>query len=132
MRHLRSEIAPLALYLGVFLACLGLASVPGCGSGQRQRTLRATLVGTNAARDGFVSWDADHQKAIVDRAASREDGERELAAYRAARDPIVSTFELVYRAIAAAATQSDDPSLRAALDASSSLLDSIKKLTGGP
>ena len=129
--RLRPVVPQLVLYIGVLLACVGLVTVPGCGADQRQKTLRAAFIGTNAARDGFATWDASHQKAIVDKAATREDGERELAAYRASRVPIVETFEAVYRALALAATQTDDPSLRAALAASAELLEAIKKLTTG-
>jgi hypothetical protein len=120
------------LYLLTFGFCVALVTLPSCGGSQRQKTLRAAIVATNVARDGFTGWDGDHQKAIVDKAASREEGERELAAYRAKREPIVARFEAAYRFLALAATQSDDPSLREALKASGDLLDAIKTLIGGP
>ena len=117
-------------------AILAVGYVPtvmlGCGGNQRQQMLRTSLVAVNAARDGFVTWDAAHQAQIVAMATSKEDGRARLDAYRTDRAKLVDTFELVYRVIAIAATQSDESSLDAALRASKRLLDSIEKLQGGP
>jgi len=106
--------------------------VLGCGGNQRQQALRTNLVAINAARDGFVAWDAAHQSQIVAVATSAEEGRVKLDAYRTARAKLVDTFEIVYRAISVAAVQEDGPSLAAALRASKQLLDSIEKLQGGP
>lgn len=118
----RASLSLLVLILGLVAACNG---------SQRQKTLRATLVGMNAARDGLVVFDKSHQLAIVEKATTREDGEQQLAAYRAKRAPVVDGFELAYRLLALAATQNDDPSLKAALEASKSMLEAIRSLTGG-
>jgi len=130
LRNLRRHTSSLLLF-ALALAVLGLVSISSCSGNQRQDTLRAAVIGTNAARDGFTTWDATHQKDIVEKAKTREDAERELASYRDSRAPVVATFESVYRALALAATQTDDPSLRAALAASAELLQSIRKITGG-
>lgn len=127
MPHMRRYVPVLALYVGLFLGV-----VAACGASQREKAVRASVVAVNAARDGFEAWDAAHQKAIVDKATSREDGEAKLAAYRASRDPIVHGFEIAYRLLAVAATQTDDPSLRAALAAAASAVEAATKITGGP
>lgn len=131
MGSMRRHVPVLALYLGVFFACVGLAALPACTGSQRSKTLRASVLAVNAARDGMLVYDATHQKAIVDKATSREEGERELAAYYTKRTPVVAAFEVAYRALAVAATANDDPSYRAALAAAKSALDALQALTGG-
>jgi hypothetical protein len=124
-----SSLVFLLLTIGL---CVSLVAIPtACSGNKRQDTLRATVIGVNAARDGFTNWDAAHQKTIVEKATSREEGEAQLVAYREKRAPIVATFEVVYRAIALAATQTDDPSLRSAVAAGAALLEAIQTLTGG-
>jgi hypothetical protein len=120
---------PMLRLLGLLMLALVVTS---CGASKRQKTLHGALVSMNLARDGFTIWDADHQKTIVEKATSREEGERELAAYRLKRTPVVAGFEVAYRVLALAATQTDDPSLKAALAASAELLAAIKSITGGP
>lgn len=100
-----------------------------CTSGQRKDTLHATLLSVNAARDGFTAWDSDHQQRIVETADSREVAETSLSDYRAKRTPVINGFELTYRVIAMAATQSDEVSLKAALAKAGELIDAINKLT---
>jgi acyl-CoA synthetase (AMP-forming)/AMP-acid ligase II len=128
---MRPHMPAFVLYLATFLACL-LAAAPACTGNQRQKTLRATVISVNAARDGFVEYDRQHQLALVEKAATREEGEKSLAAYRLKRTPVVAGFEATYIALTIALTQTDDPSLRAALEASSAMIAAIKSITGGP
>jgi hypothetical protein len=125
MRRPRPVLLLCLLTLGL---CMSLAA---CGGNQRQKTLKGTLVGLNAARDGFTSWDLLHQKSIVEKATTREEAEAKLATYRADRSTLVDALEAAYRLLAAAATQEDDPSLKAALAAAADAVNAIKKLTGG-
>ena len=127
-RHLH-DLLPALIIHAILFACLLLGA--GCNQDQRANTIRASIVAVDAARDGFVSWDRDHQMAIVDSATSRADGEAKLAAYRDQRQKVTDGFRLVYRALALAATQTDDPSLRAALDEAAKLLLVITTLRGG-
>lgn len=128
MRHMRPIFPVLSIYLVMFGLCISAAA---CTKNQRIKTIHASLVSVNAARDGFVAWDRQHQTAIVDKATSREQAERELAAYRTRRELVERGVEVTYRAFAVAATQTDDLSLRAALETGAALVEAIKQLRGG-
>lgn len=130
---MNSNRSPLTAYF-LSLVCIALFStslMSACSKSQRADTLHASVVSVNAARDGFVAWDREHQQSIVDHATSHEDGVAALATYRSKRGPIMDTFEVAYRALAVAATQTDDPSLKAALAVSADLIDAITALTKG-
>ena len=105
--------------------------VAACNQSQRSDTLHTAVVSVNAARDGFVAWDREHQQTIVDQATTHDDGAKALSDYRFKRQPVMDTFEVAYRALALAATQTDDPSLKTALAVSGDLIDAVKKLMGG-
>ncbi len=127
MRNLARPVV--TLYIAVFLGWLTMA---GCGAAQRTKTIQTSILTVNAARDGWFAWDRAHEHQIVEHAATREDVERDLADYRAKSNPIYATFEVAYKGLAVAATQTDSPSLSAALVTVLQLVESIKKLTGGP
>ncbi len=80
-----------------------------CGAaGRREATvatrggLSTALAATNAARDAFTAWSKAHEMSIVARATSREQGARELAAYRAQSQPVLGALVVAYTSIAAA------------------------------
>jgi hypothetical protein len=130
----RSVIMPSTTAYGLALVCglLFLCTMMGaCNRSQRTDTLRASIVSVNAARDGFLQWDRAHQASIVGAATSRETGEQALASYRHEREPIVNGFSVAYRALALAATQSDDPSLKAALAEAGELVDAVQAMIRG-
>lgn len=109
-----------------------LALVSACGASGRQKTLRATLIGLNATRDAFVVWDAGHQSALVDKAASKDEAEAALITYRTKREPLVRRLELGYRALATAAVlENEGPSLQAALEAANLAAAAWLELRGG-
>lgn len=88
-----------------FLLALALVcATPSCGPSARTRTLQVTLAATAAAQAGFIAQDAAHQQALVDRAASLDEGRAALGAYRTRRDRVVALFIAAYRAVAIAAT----------------------------
>lgn len=123
--------SPWPAYFALFAVCMALfgASVMvSCSKNQRIETLKATLVSVNAASDGFVAWDHQHQQTIVNTATSLEQGQHAFAAYRDRRQAIVDGLKVTYQAIAVAATQMDEPSLNAALAQAAALIASIKKL----
>ncbi len=115
----------------VCVALLGCMLQSACTKNQRVDTLRTSLISLNAARDGFTSWDRDHQQQIVNQATNRDDAVKALESYRDRRKPVAESFEVAYRALALAATQTDDPSLTAALESSRQLVDAVKALIGG-
>jgi len=124
-------VRPLSAYLCLLAFCLLVQALPACSKNQRSKTIHATLVSVDAVREGFVTWDRAHMAGIVEGSTSHDDGTAKLLAYRAKRQPILDGFEVAYRALVVAATQSDDPSLKAALAEAVKLIDSITKLRGG-
>lgn len=105
----------LAITLKLLLVLYLLATCGG--QSQRERTIKATLVAVNQARDAFIAFDSKTQDLIADTAPSVARGMELFAAYRAKRELVVKAFELAYRAIAIAATANDDPSFKSMLDA---------------
>lgn len=128
MRH---RHPPTSAILSLSLICMAMMiSSISCTKNERIETLHASLIAVNSARDGFVAWDLPHQQAIVEAATSHEQGAAALAAYQAKRKPVVDGFEVAYRAIALAATQTDDLSLQAALATAGDLIAAVKRLIG--
>lgn len=106
MQKLANGLVTITIAAGLVLMA---AAWTGCGAAARERTLNATLVAVNAARDGFIEHDRLTQTAIVDAAATREAAVAELAAYRKKREPVIEAFTATYRALAIAAVLEDDP-----------------------
>lgn len=125
MRAIQHRIISVLTLLAL---CLLLQGSAGCTRSQRETTLHATLVSVNAARDGFSSWDREHALAIVDAAKTREQATTEVSAYREWRQQITASFEVAYRLLAVAATQTDKPSLDAAVAHAGALVEAIEKL----
>lgn len=101
-----------------------------CGAQSREKTLKTTFVGVNAAREGFLVWDRAQQTKIVDEATTFEDGRRDLLIYAERRAPVVEAFNVAYQAIALAALDPDAANLDEAVVQAKLLFESIKKLTG--
>lgn len=120
-------ILALAAVIALLSTCTALT---GCSGSQRQKTIKATLISTNAARDGFIEWDRIHQLRIVEQATTREEAEVKLKSYRAARVFVVSLFETVYRSLAIAATDTEETSLQEAMRQVRKLLKAIEALKG--
>lgn len=124
---IRSHAPVLLLFVSMFFMLL--VAVPACGPNKRAQSIQTTLIAVNAARDGFVAWDRQHQSNIVDtaaaRQATRDEVVRELDAYHIKRAKVTASFEIAYRALAIAATQSDEASLRAALAKAGELRDAL-------
>lgn len=110
---------------------LGSMAGSGCGASQRETTIRAALITADVARDGFVSYDAAKQSAIVNAATSLDDGRAKLAAYRDARAKVADAFTTAYRAIAAAAAVNDAISLSGIKIAIDQMLAVIAAAKGG-
>lgn len=117
---------PLAAVIALGLAIISIAS--SCTKNQRVTTIRASLVTVNTARDEFVSWDLEHQRALLLESKTRDEALAKVAAYEDKRRKAVDGFEIAYRALALAATQTDGPSLTAAMSAVKELYEAIAKL----
>jgi len=112
-----------------FVICLVLAA--SCGPSAKQKALKYSLTGLNAARDGFVVWDAAHQQKIVDDATSLEGGQTALAAYRTRREHVLQSFIVAYSALAVAALDPSAEMLIEALNAAKEVYALIKTFTAG-
>lgn len=117
-----------ALAPGAIVLLLVTIGLTGCGGNQRQRALKTSLTAINAARDGFEKWDETQQQKIVAEATSKEAGRAALDEFRAKRDKIFVAFEVAYRAIAGAALQDDELSLKTAQKMANEVIDAISKL----
>lgn len=118
--------------LGVMLVIASLGLSVACGASAREKTLHVTYTAVVATQAGFESYDKERQAAIVDHATSLADGVAELDKYKAARSPVLTAFEVTYRALAAAAIENKDPkSLDAAKAAAKQLEAAVDALTGG-
>lgn len=127
---IRAQSSALWMFVSLFLVMIAIT--PGCsGPTKRTRTLQTTLTAVNAARDGFVAWDRQHQHELVEKATTKDAANQAIDAYHKKREPITTSFEIVYRAVAMAATQTDELSMQAALAKAGELYDAIKKLMGG-
>lgn len=96
-----------------FALVLSLAAA-GCTGSQRADTIKAALVTVDAARDGFLTYDAAAQARIVAAATSADDARARLADYRTQRDAPTGPAGLLdtaFHAIAFAAAGNDAKSL---------------------
>lgn len=114
-------------YLLVVLAFV----VIGCGASSYKKSVRASLLVTDAAHDGFVAYDRERQAQIVEASTSLVQGQAELAAYREKRSRIVELFDGTYRAIAAAAVLEEKKNLDTLIRASQLLVTALHDFTGG-
>lgn len=123
---IRTQFPALLVVVALFATLLAVTSA--CSSSQRGKTIHATLVAVNAARDGFAAWDRQHQQDLVAAATFKDEARAAVDAYRARRELVVASFEVAYRAIAVAATQSDEISLTAALTRAGELYNALKQI----
>lgn len=120
---------PVITRILVILALVVLAAA--CSKAARKDTISAALLATNAARDGFVQYDAGMQDKIVAEATSLDDGKAKLKAYRERRAKVLALFPVVYYSIAAAAQANDDVSFAKMKTSLKALLDAVMPLIGG-
>lgn len=113
------------------LVLLAATTLLACGASTRQKAIDTGLASLNAARDGFVTFDALHQEQIVAKATTLEEGKAQLAAWREKRKRVVDAFVIAYRALSTAALLNDDQSLAAFITAAATVAKTIDELTGG-
>lgn len=87
----------------ITLLLVVVAFVSACASHQAE--LRIALTTINAASDGFVAWDDQHQADVVAHAVSLDQGKADLASYRKKREPVIRIFAVAYKATATAALE---------------------------
>ena len=104
----------------------------GCGGNQRQKTLRVTMTGLIAARDGFEKWEETRQQQIIDAALTKEAAQAAIAEFREKRDAIYASIGATAFLIAEASLQNDDLSFNRALAEVQKILTAITEIKGGP
>lgn len=104
--------------------CLG-----ACAS--YQHALDVSLSSLNAARDGFVAWDADHQLRLVEGADTKEAAKAALASYRADRKKVTAALLTAYGALSVAAVKPDGASIAATGAAIGKVFDEMRTLGMG-
>ena len=127
---MRSRPAPITSYF-LSLVCMALFATSlasACSHSQRIDTLHTSVLTVKATWDGFTTWDLDHQRVIRDAATTREEAQANLASYRVRQTQVVAGFEVVWEALALAATQTDDLSLADAIQRTNDLIASVKDL----
>lgn len=112
-------------------AVVFLTFLVACGPNARQKALATSFAALNAAHEGFVTWDAQHQQDIVAHATSLADGQAVLAKYREDRDPITRGFFVAYAAFSVALAGDTDAHVAAALQAAAQLYLLVKQLAPG-
>ena len=122
MKRSTAHVSLLSLVFVLLSAC------PGPDS--KQKALQTSLTALNAARDGFLAWDKNHQQKIVDEATSMEQGKAALAAYRSKREPVVQGFVVAYSALAVAALERSAAMILEAALAAKEVYSLVKMLTG--
>ena len=116
-----------SVILFVFFAMLASCGGPAL----RQKAIDTGFTGLNALRDGFVTWDKEHQEQIVDKATSLDDGKAKLASYRVARAKVSEAFMTAYAALnLAAINPNDDNFYEAARRAIKDLVAAFDELRG--
>lgn len=93
------------------LVALFLIAIISCGPSSQQKALSDTLLAINSARDGFETWDLDHEALIVKSAPSKEDAEKNLLMYHDHRQMVVDAFSVAYQALAIAALKPSDATM---------------------
>lgn len=114
----------------MLIAVMLAIALTGCGPGAKDKALRSTLAGVNAARAAFVVWDGAAQDRIVAEAQSLEAGKAALAEHREHRAVLVTAFEGAYYSLAIAATDLEDINLAQAAVAATTLYTLYRQLVG--
>lgn len=107
-----------------------IALVAACGPGAREKTLKTTLTGVNAARTAFLVWDAKVQDQIVEQATSLEEGKARLELHRKKRADLLAAFEASYYSIAMASTKTDDINVADVLATAAVLYQVYREIVG--
>lgn len=115
------------LWISLIVVC---AMSTGCPNA-RQKALSVGLTSLNAARDGFIVYDEQHQDQLVKDATSLEDGQAKLDAYRKLREPVTQAFIVAYSALAVAALDDNMARLVEAGNAATEVYQLVKLLLKG-
>lgn len=119
----RTMIKTAAMMFALLIMSNGVIA---CGPNARQQTIRATLVAGTAMEQAFVTFDEKIQEALIQSATDRANAEAVISAWRKKRITGQEYITELFKAIAIAATFSDDVTLQSML---SSLAITRQQLT---
>lgn len=117
----------------VIILALLLYGPAGCGgpNATQQRITLATAAIT-AAHDGFVVWNLEHQKELIDRAVAEgktpAEAKEILSAFRDRRAEVVMAFMDAFQAAAEALRDPNPATLATLVQKSLKLQDTLKQL----
>ncbi len=99
---LRYHLSTISILFVIFAACSASA---------REKTIQTTLAATDTARAAFNTFDLSYQQGLLAKATDKPTLDKAIADYRGKQSKVLVAFAVVYRAIAAAATVNDQPTL---------------------
>ncbi len=105
-------------------------AVVACSKPAHEKALSYSLGALNAAREGFIAWDAAHQETLAE-SGTVEEAEAALRAYRKEREKVLLGFVVAYQALAAASLDPSLDMLAEAAQAVRTAYDLFRTLKGG-
>lgn len=122
----KREISAIAVFAAaVMVLWVALVASPGCTANARMTTIRTTIATVTAAESSWHAFDDSYQRELVAKATDKATLDAELTAYRAKQAAIDRDFAAAYKALAAAAIATDQPSLDGALAAAALVTQAI-------
>lgn len=105
----------------------------GCGGpSATQRSIALATASLDAAHDGFVVWNLEHQKELIDRAVAEgktpAEAKEILSAFRDRRAAVVMAFMDAFQAAAEALRDPTPATLATLVQKSLALQDTLKQL----
>ena len=100
----------------------------GCAANTRHKTIAASLVAVDTATTAFLAFDGQHEIDIAHNAPDRPTVESQIAAWHTERAKVNEMIRVAVKAIAAAATVDDDPTVAGAVSAVGILASELAKL----
>lgn len=119
----------LVAFIGAAIVFGWLAA--GCAS-VREKTIRATLTTTDAARAAFMAYDTAHQEHIARTAPDAVAARGQLANWQVEWAKVDNLFVSTYAAIAAAAALDTDISVATLMGAATALATEMKTIGATP
>lgn len=106
----------------ILVASVALAA---CGASARMHAILTAMVTVDAARDGFLAYDAAHEQDLKNAAKSEAEGHAALGAWREKSDQVLRLITAALGSIKVAATLDDDASVSSMLKAGALLEQTI-------
>lgn len=139
-RKLATASIALAI-ISCWLATLSIVVSACSPKGQRSDTIRATITAVDAAANGLATWNREKSKQIVADAqaqiptigvdAAKELATRKLDEHDGRVNDVLELLRATYRAIALAAADKEERSLKESIKAASAFFDAVARVRSG-